>query len=294
VAYANSLVQKGELTAENRGSLVLSDNHPFNHFKNLKSRLKRLRSLLLHSKGKLSAAQMEQIWEIVVEKSELRAMDQGVFFNWFKSLLGKEHKRVLSEDLLTDLFRKKIVHCDVSLLKALRLNGLECIVRLFALVNELQGNLEDLEPQSSQDSSWQQPTTSYATSSVSVYSPNAGSGNEDEASSQSRAKYTRFRVNVLPQDLEGIRILWTVLGHCEASNSGLFQMVQRTLINIYTNLSPSLAAQAEFISDSFIQECLSCLEGLASENLGKTEKEKKDSVKCISQMLTAFFEGTEL
>ena len=43
----------------------------------------------------------------------------------------------MSEELMIDLFRKKIVPSDLNLLKQLRVNGLECIVRLFVLVNEL-------------------------------------------------------------------------------------------------------------------------------------------------------------
>jgi hypothetical protein len=47
---------------------------------------------------------------------------------------------------MIDLFRQKIVPSDLNMLKSLRVNGLECIVRLFVLVNELQGNVLDLDP----------------------------------------------------------------------------------------------------------------------------------------------------
>ena len=155
ITHANALFKKGELTQENQKTLDLGTNHPFTHFKNLKSRLKRLRSLLLYSKSRLRPEHMEQIWDALVVKSELREGDQNVFFNWFKSLLGKEQKIILSEELMIDLFRKKIVPSDLSLLKQLRVNGLDCIVRLFVQVNELQGNVIDLDPNSAlADSSW--------------------------------------------------------------------------------------------------------------------------------------------
>jgi hypothetical protein len=92
---------------------------------------------------------MEQVWDILVEKSEMRENDQNVFFDWFKSIMGKDQKKLLTEELMTDLFRKKIVPSDLGRLKSLRLNGLECIVRLFVLVNEQQGNVVDLDPNSS-------------------------------------------------------------------------------------------------------------------------------------------------
>jgi hypothetical protein len=60
-----------------------------------------------------------------------------LFFNWFKSLLGKDQLKIMTEELMIDLFRKKIVPSELGLIKSLRLNGLECTVRLFVLVNEL-------------------------------------------------------------------------------------------------------------------------------------------------------------
>jgi hypothetical protein len=40
--------------------------------------------------------------------------------------------------------------------------------------------------------------------------------------------------------LEGIKILWSLLGAHDETNQYLFTMVQRTLINIYSNLSVAL------------------------------------------------------
>jgi len=90
---------------------------------------------------------MEKIWDIMATKSELREVDQNVFWLWFKMLLGKDQSRLMTEDLMIDLFRKKIVPSDPSMLKSLKPSGLECIVRLFVLVNELQRNVLDLDPQ---------------------------------------------------------------------------------------------------------------------------------------------------
>jgi len=90
---------------------------------------------------------MEKIWDIMATKSDLREVDQNVFWLWFKMLLGKDQSRLMTEDLMIDLFRKKIVPSDPSMLKSLKPSGLECIVRLFVLVNELQRNVLDLDPQ---------------------------------------------------------------------------------------------------------------------------------------------------
>ena len=46
---------------------------------------------------------------------------------------------------MIELFRKKIVKVDFKMLKSLKITGLDCIVRLFVLINELQGNVLDLE-----------------------------------------------------------------------------------------------------------------------------------------------------
>ena len=131
------MVRKGELTMDNLKTLELGDNHHFPHCKNLESRLKRLRALLVYSKTRLSSSNIAAIWDILIVKSELRQNDQNNFFNWFKTLLGKDQKKLLTEELMINLFREKIVPSDLNMLKSLRVNGLECIVRLFVLVNEL-------------------------------------------------------------------------------------------------------------------------------------------------------------
>jgi len=55
VDFANILVKKGDLTLENHRTLELGDNHMFPHFKNLQSRLKRIKRLLSYSKRRLTS-----------------------------------------------------------------------------------------------------------------------------------------------------------------------------------------------------------------------------------------------
>jgi hypothetical protein len=75
VQVSNSFVRRGVLTKENVKTLELDGNHLFTHFKNLTSRLKRLKIILHIAKEKLSSKQMEQIWDAMVTKSELREHD---------------------------------------------------------------------------------------------------------------------------------------------------------------------------------------------------------------------------
>jgi hypothetical protein len=159
IEFSNSLVLKGVLDLETLKTLDLSenDNQMFTHFKNLKKRIKRLKTVCHIAKEKITPEQIEKIWDIMVTKSLLRENDQNIFFNWLKMLLSKEFKHIISEDLMIDLFRKKIIPSDLSLLKTLKVNGLECIVRLFVLVNEIEGNVLDLDPHKKQavENSWQ-------------------------------------------------------------------------------------------------------------------------------------------
>ena len=97
IEYANAMVRKGELTMDNLKTLQLGDNHHFPHSKNLESRLKRLRALLVYSKTRLSSSDISTVWDILIMKSELRENDQNIFFNWFKTLLGKDQKKLLTE-----------------------------------------------------------------------------------------------------------------------------------------------------------------------------------------------------
>lgn len=184
---------------------------------------------------------MESIWDIMVKKSELREHDQNVFFSWFKDLLEKDAKHVITEELTINLFRVKIVPSDLRLLKSLRVYGLACIVRLFVLVNEIKGNVLDLDPQKNKkasDSYWQQNSYSYSPYQGGGYGNNVYGNNAQEAGT--KPKFNRFRVNIMPAELEGIKILWSLLGAHDETNVYLFTMVQRTLINIYSNLSVAL------------------------------------------------------
>ena len=71
-------------------------------------------------------------------------------------------------------------------------------------------------------------------------------------------------------------------------------MVQRTLINIYSNLSSTIDSEREYINESFIQACLACLKSMhADTSISRTTKQKRDSLRFICQMITTFFEGTE-
>lgn len=80
----------------------------------------------------------------------------------------------------------------------------------------------------------------------------------------------------------------------DTSNYNLFLMVQRTLINIYSNLSSLLIDKRNQINDCFIIECMKCLESINKNNfISRNEKEKKDSLTFICKTISTFLEGTE-
>ena len=87
----------------------------------------------------------------------MREHDQNEFFLWFKNIISKEtNKKLMAEAVMITFFRKKIAVGDISMLKSLKAVGLDCIVKLFVLANELQGNVLDLDP--SQNNSYQSRT----------------------------------------------------------------------------------------------------------------------------------------
>ena len=56
IQFANTLVKKGELTADNYKTFEnMGESYLFTHFKNLKSRLKRLKTILIYSKIRLES-----------------------------------------------------------------------------------------------------------------------------------------------------------------------------------------------------------------------------------------------
>ena len=136
--------------------------------------------------------------------------------------------------------------------KSLKINGFDVIVRLFVLVNELEGNVQDLEQES--QNTW---NSNYNYS----YQYNNNKYNEN------KNKFNRFRVHVIPRSLIGIDILWQMMKAVDAgTNYGLFVMVQKTLINIYSNLSSMISDQTDIVYDDFVKSCLECIESICDNN----------------------------
>ena len=103
----------------------------------------------------------------------------------------------------------------------------------------------------------------------------------------------------MPHELEGVNILWSVLESCDSTNVNLLIMVQRTIINIYSNLSRELGEKRSEIYDRFVNNCLSCLKNVKDDTStaqikdSKNDAKRKESIKFICQMITSFFESTE-
>jgi hypothetical protein len=109
-----------------------------------------------------------------------------------------------------------------------------------------------------------------------------------------KSRFNRFRVNIMPQDLEGINVLWSMMETVDTSNYNLFFSVQRTLINIYSNLSSLLVDRRSQINDCFMIECMKCLESINKNNfIIRSDKEKRDSLTFICKTISTFLEGTE-
>lgn len=229
----------------------------------------------------------------------MREHDQNEFFLWFKNIISKEtNKKLMAEAVMIAFFRKKIAVGDISMLKSLKAVGLDCIVKLFVLANELQGNVLDLDP--SQSNGYQSRTNHsfndayYFNSGGSSYQYGYNTGNYNNSGQGGRNKANRFRVNILPQQLEGINLLWQMMEANDAGNLLLFENVRSTLENIYTNLSSRLSKHEDAINSSFIQECMKCLKSI-NENrvINRTEQAKKKSLEFICATMKKFFECAE-
>ena len=116
----------------------------------------------------------------------------------------------MSEDVMLAFFRKKIAVGDLSMLKSLKAVGLECIVKLFVLANELQGNVLDLDPNQSNQAKANHGYHEgyYFNQGPSSYMYGYNTGNYSSSGQTGANKSNQFRVYILPQQLEGIKLLW--------------------------------------------------------------------------------------
>lgn len=297
IEFSNQCFKNGELTVKNQKTHDLGSNHPFPHEKNIRSRLNRIQLILAWSKTQLTEEQIEKIWDILVTKSAMREHDQNEFFLWFKNIFRVRYqKKLMAEEVMLAFFRKKIAVGDLSMLKSLKAVGLECIVKLFVLANELQRNVLDLDPNQSgyharanhgyHEGYYNQGPSSY------VYGYNAGSYGGSGQSGANKAN--QFRVYILPQQLEGIKLLWQMMEANDVGNLALFDSVRSTLVNIYTNLSTRLDKERDAISSSFIEECMNCLKSI-NENkvINRSDQAKKKSLEFICTTMKKFLECTE-
>lgn len=56
-------------------------------------------------------------------------------------------------------------------------------------------------------------------------------------------------------------------------NLALFNMVQKTLNNIYSNLSSMISDKTQQVYDDFVKSCLECLESIVENNFVKRTDE---------------------
>lgn len=87
IEFANGIIDKGELTVDTVKTYEHEGKQMFPHYKNIRSRLKIIRKVLIFADRKLTSEQMEKIWDSLIIKSNLREHDQNVFFNWFKVIM---------------------------------------------------------------------------------------------------------------------------------------------------------------------------------------------------------------
>ena len=89
---------------------------------------------------------MERLYDILVQKSELKVHDQNLFFWWFRLMINLEKGDHIKEDVMESLFRSKIVNSDLAMANDLKLNGFDSVIKLFIHTNARSGNIIDLDP----------------------------------------------------------------------------------------------------------------------------------------------------
>mmetsp|Transcript_21776 Transcript_21776/g.33656 ORF Transcript_21776/g.33656 Transcript_21776/m.33656 type:complete len:81 (-) Transcript_21776:7247-7489(-) len=63
-------------------------------------------------------------------------MDQVIYFNQFKEMFNFGEVKGVSPEAMIHLFETKVKTLTVTTLRSIKLGGLECITKLFILVNE--------------------------------------------------------------------------------------------------------------------------------------------------------------
>jgi hypothetical protein len=109
---------------------------------------------------------------------------------------------------------------------------------------------------------------------------------------QTKKPKLKFKINVDPQELEGIEVIWTMYQHTDLSEKTVRDKGMKFLSNIYLSTTATGLKKGE-IYHSFVKEIFSRLNEMSGSEESLQSGKRNSLVENMLQILNTFFVASE-
>jgi hypothetical protein len=243
----------------------------YDHKTNITCRLEFLKFLASYSTFTISRKEVDQIWNCLVDESEI-SFDEEALFKWLKESCETTAgtNQVWQLEDIGAIFNERFSKGSGEM-SSLTLDGFYCIQSYFLLANETSEKLLRIA-KSKVTTTHSSNLTSFSNSTgahFSTFSFNRSKPKQEEKKDDE----THFQTLVAPKDLDGITNIWKIAVEC--GNDDVVDKAVKFLMQLYHNLSTKIEEQRKEINNECIETALSFLETVNKSSDAEENKSKK-------------------
>ena len=211
---------------------------------------------------------LSELWDVIVVEALLPA-ERDVIYKWIKETAESKAGFPMSIDDLLKFFQEKMNSSQDY--KNMTVEGFSCFKNLFLIINEKLTKISKVVTSN---------VTAY-TSSYNGYGPMYSSYSYNYEESKAVQADFEYRVNVLPEELEGISSLWNFI--LVTDNESVGEKAIDFLNKLYLHVDDELKEKIIYIRSEYLSACFKNLKEVLDnkEQLGEKVFASK-CLKCIS------------
>lgn len=219
----------------------------YSHHDEINERLSFLQEFAVNSDFRISKVQLKVIYDLL-SKSPIKS-DYTEFYSWCSTAV----KAVLALDLtLVGEFFSDLIETQQLDLAALPVVGFDFLKTHFTSINVIESKLTRISPPAKKSSN------SWSTNSYSYYGTSSyGMDKKDEEEDISKDYDATVTIEVMPQELTNIEIMWTVALECQVPT--VVTKAIAFLVNCYQSVSLTLEDKRAEIMQMLNTRCFELL-----------------------------------
>jgi len=205
------------------------------------------------------------LWDVIVSDALIPG-ERDIVYKWIKETAESKSGFPMSIEDLLKFFKDNMNNQQDS--KAMTPEGFGCFKNVFLVINEKLKRIEKVESSGVQSFSNYHGGTVYYS-----YSYN----HEDSKAAQD----FEYRVNVLPEELEGIQNIWSFI--MIAENEAVVEKAIDFLNKLYLHVSSSLEEKLVYMRNEYLKTCFTQLQGVISNKANLSESAFiASSLRCLT------------